>query len=155
MYDVILFLHVASVLGYFLVHGAFASVSFALNRETEPRRLKALESVFDLTGPWSLGSALVMVVTGLVLMVMGNWWRDGWAWLSLLIFIVIGVVMILFGGVQIGFRFEREERPAEGERWYTVVEWGLRLGSRIPLLLTVTGMTALVLILWLMMFKPF
>jgi uncharacterized membrane protein len=155
MYDAILFLHVASALGYFLVHGAFASVSFALNRETEPRRLKALESVFDLVGPWSLGSLLVMTVSGIALMVMGNWWRDGWAWLALLILVVIGVVMVLFGGVQIGFRFEREERPAKGERWYTIVELGLRMESRIPLVLTVTGLTALGLILWLMMFKPF
>ena len=155
MYDVILFLHVASALGYFLAHGAFASVSFALNREAEPRRLKALESVLDLSGPWSIGSLLVMLVTGLALMVIGNWWRDVWPWLALVILFAIGVVMILFGGVLLGSRFGTEETPAEGERWYRTVQWGLRLGSRTPLFLTVTGLTALVLILWLMMFKPF
>ena len=155
MYDLILFLHVASALGYFLVHGAFASVSFALNRETEPRRIEALESAMDRAGPWSLGSLLTIVASGIALMVMGNWWRDGWTWLSLLILIVIGVVMVLFGGVHLGLRLGTEEMPAEGERWFRTVQWGLRLGSRTPLFLTVTGLTALGLILWLMMFKPF
>ena len=155
MYDAILFLHVASALGYFLVHGAFASVSFALNRETEPRRIEALESAMDRAGPWSLGSLLTIVASGIALMVMGNWWRDGWTWLSLLILIVIGVVMVLFGGVHLGLRLGTEEMPAEGERWYRTVQWGLRLGNRIPMFLAVTGLTALGLILWLMMFKPF
>jgi len=155
MYDVILFLHVASVVGYFLVHGAFASVTFALNRESQPERLQALENILDSTGPWSLGSVLVTVVSGIVLMVMGNWWRDAWPWLSLLILIVIGGVMVIFGGIFLGLRLGTEEMPAKGERWYRTVQWGLRLGSRTPLFLTATGLAALVLILWLMMFKPF
>jgi MFS superfamily sulfate permease-like transporter len=155
MYDAILFLHVASALGYFLFHGAFASVTFALNRESQPERLKALESVMDLSGPWSLRSVLVTVLSGVVLMVMGDWWRDAWPWLSLLILIAIGVLMVIFGGVFLGWRLGTEEMPAEGERWYRTVQWGLRIGSRTPLFLTFTGLTALVLILWLMMFKPF
>lgn len=155
MYDLILFLHVASALGYFLVHGAFASVSFALNRETEPQRIEALESAMDRAGPWSLGSLLTIVASGIALMVMGNWWRDGWTWLSLLILIVIGVVMVLFGGVHLGLRLGTEEMPAEGKRWDRTVQSGLRLGNRIPMFLAITGLIALGLILWLMMFKPF
>jgi TRAP-type C4-dicarboxylate transport system permease small subunit len=155
MYDAILFVHVASTLGYFLAHGVFASVTFALNRENHSERLEALERVMDRAGPWSLGSLLVIVVSGIVLMVMGNWWQDAWTWLSLLILTVVGIVMVLFGGVHLGLGLGTEEMPAEGERWYRTVQWGLRLGTRIPMLLTITGLTALSLILWLMMFKPF
>ncbi len=154
-YQIILYLHVASALSYFLFHGAFASVTFALNRESQPERLKALAGFRDQAGPWSLGGALLMVLSGIVLMVMGNWWRDAWPWLAMLILIAVGVVMVIFGGVFLGSRLGTEEMPAEGERWYRMVQWGLRLGSRTPLFLTVTGLTALGLILWLMMFKPF
>ena len=154
-YQIILYLHVASALSYFLFHGAFASVTFALNRESQPERLEALESIMDSSGPWSLGSVLVTIASGVVLMVMGNWWRDAWPWLSLLILIAIGVVMVIFGSIFLAWRLGTEEMPVEGERWYRTVQWGLRMGSRTPLFLTVTGMTALGLILWLMMFKPF
>lgn len=74
-YQIILYLHVASVAGYFLFHGAFASVTSALNRESEPERLEAMDGIMNSSGPWSVGSALVTVVSGVVLMVMGNWWR--------------------------------------------------------------------------------
>ena len=155
MYDAILFLHVASAMGYFLFHGVFASVTFILKREEHPERLAALEGMFDTTGPWSLGSLLVVVASGIVLMVMGNWWRDGWTWLSLAILLVIGVVMVIFGGIFLGWRLGTEEMPEEGERWYRTAQWGLRLGFRTPMLLAVTGVGSLGLILWLMMFKPF
>ena len=155
MYDALLYLHVATAMGYFLFHGVFASVTFILKREERPERIAALEGMFDLTGRWSLGSLGVVIASGIVVMVMGNWWRDGWAWLSMAILAILAVVMVIFGGIFVGLRLGTEEMPEEGERWYRTVQWGLRLGLRTPMLLAVTGIGGLSLILWLMMFKPF
>jgi len=49
-------------------------------------------------------------------MVIGNWWRDAWPRLSLLILIAIGVVMVIFGGIFLGWRLGADEMPVEGER---------------------------------------
>ena len=41
-YQIVVFLHVVSVLGYLLAHGVSAAVSFALQKERDINRVRAL-----------------------------------------------------------------------------------------------------------------
>lgn len=161
MYEALLFLHVLSAFSYFLLHGAVASVSYALERETDPNRKAVFDSVLNLTYRWSPYSLLVLLLTGVVLSFMGRYWTAGWVWGSLAILILTGVLMFIVGGIHLSLRFLRDEReypsdlPAEGERGYSLVVLVRRLGGRVPALLTASGVLAMGFILWFMMFKPF
>jgi hypothetical protein len=161
IYDALLFLHVLSAFSYFLLHGAIASVSFGLERETSSERKAVFDSVLNLTYRWSPISLLILLLTGIVLSFMGRYWSDGWVWGSLGILVLVGILMFIVGGIHLGLKFAGArtefptDLPGEGERGYTLVIFVRRLGTRVPKLLTLTGVLALGVILWFMMFKPF
>lgn len=161
MYEALLFFHVLSAFAYFLLHGAVASVSYALERETNPNRKAVFDSVLNLTYRWSPFSLLALLLTGVVLSFMGRYWTDGWVWSSLGILVLTGILMFIVGGIHLSLRFMSDETeypsdlPAEGQRGYSLVVLVRRLGSRVPTLLTAAGVLAMGFILWFMMFKPF
>ena len=97
LYQLIVFLHVISAFAFLLSHGAAASVAFALKRERDPQKIRALLNLSMASYPlmgWSLVSTIVFgIIAGFQL----NWWRFGWIWTSIVLLVVIVVFMGLFG----------------------------------------------------------
>jgi len=163
MYDFLLFVHVGSVMVYFLFHGAIASVTFALKRETSDGQRQALSSVLDRAYRVAPLALLTLVLSGILLGLLGRWWSDGWIWVSILALVVLAVFMFVVGGLYFDRRFEAvDDRPwaqqaQEGTATHRLVHHPLmdRHHAKIPLLLTASGVTVMGVILWLMMFKPF
>ncbi len=162
MYDVVVFLHVVGVFGFLLAHGVSVAMAFALQRE---RKLERIHAVLDLSSG-SFGvmtvSLLLLLITGIIAGIMGNWWGRGWIWLSLGLLVAIWMIMGFFGsrhyaGIRkaTGFPYLEygKQRPA-GEPASPEAMAELLARPR-PMLLAVTGVGGLVIILWLMMFKPF
>ena len=163
MYKLLLFLHVLSVLIYFLLHGAVASVTFVLKRQEHPQGAEALENILDLVYRGAYLSVGTTIVSGIVLGIMGRWWQTGWIWISLGLLALIWIVMLLLGSPYVSRQFQRvyrSEAPAsptpEAAPPSTPQETtpGL-LEENIPMVLTLIGVAGMAVILWLMMFKPF
>jgi hypothetical protein len=93
MYAFVVFLHMMSVLGFLLAHGASAAVMFRMKAEREPARIGALLDLSQTVGGAMAVTALALFLTGLALGFMGSWWGRGWIWASLLLFLAISVVM--------------------------------------------------------------
>jgi MFS family permease len=162
MYRWIVFLHIVGLVGFLLSHGASVSMAFALRRE---RKLERIHALLDLSGSSfgaMSGSLLLLLISGIIAGFMGNWWSYGWIWLSLGLLIALWLVMGIFGS-----RHYTEIRKATG---FEYMEYGKRrpagepaspeemealLSRPRPVLLAVTGIGGVVVILWLMMFKPF
>lgn len=156
----LVFLHILAVFGFLVAHGVSASVFFALKKERNMDRICLLLQL-------SSGSALIMVISLLILLIsgiiaafLGHWWRYGWIWLSLLLFIAIYVGMALLGtrilneirmGVGLPSAYGQPPRP---ERFNTE-ELNARLEQIHPYYLALIGYGGLAVITWLMMFKPF
>jgi hypothetical protein len=161
IYDALLFLHLLSAFAYFLMHGAVASVAFGLKRETESVRREAFDPVLNLTYRWAPISLISLLLSGLLLSFMGRRWAEGWVWGSLGVLVAIGILMFVFGKIYFYLRFASDEAefpsalPEKGDRLYPLVVMVRRLGTSVPMLLTVTGMLSMAIILWFMMFKPF
>ena len=75
---------------------------------------------------------------------MGSWWGSAWIWVALVLFVAIGLVMNLYGGRTID-RIADTRDDAEMERL---------LARFRPGFLAITGTGGLLLILYLMLFKP-
>lgn len=162
MYNLIVFLHVVALFGFLLAHGISVIMAFALRRERKLERIHALLELSSAAGGMMIGSLLLLLISGIVAAFMGNWWGYGWIWLSLGLLVAIWMVMGFFGAryyaairKATGFEYlERGKRHPAGEP-ASAEEMAALLSRTRPVLLAVTGIGGLLIILWLMMFKPF
>ena len=158
----IVFLHVVGVLLFVLAHGVSVAVLLKMRTERNP---VALRSLLDLSRT-SLGAAgigfVLWFVGGVVAGFSGNWWTSGkyWIWVSLGIAIVITGLMTPMGR----FYFNRVRTalgvdPKTGQLDPTVQVDGTTLEAAIssgqPTFLAARGIIGLVVLLYLMVAKPF
>jgi len=158
----IVFLHVLGAFMFVAGHGVSMFVVFQVRREADRTKLAAL---LDLSG-WSLAVAgvglLVLFVSGILAGIVLNSWGALWLWVALVLFIVIALVMTPVGGtylrnlrVAIGQR-PRNAKPGDPDPVpVTDAELATMRASRAPELLLLLGGGGFMVILWLMMFKPF
>lgn len=157
-----LFFHLAGVLGLLLSHGTSVAVAFRLRKERDPARIKVL---LELSYFWVGIVHLFMfavIVTGVVMGFLGRWWGAWWLWASIGVLVGLWVAMSI-----LGTRFyDRLRRGVGADPFYgakkaapsapvSQEELEALLSSPRPVLLAVLGIGGLLLILWLMMFKPF
>jgi len=165
MYNWIVFTHVVAVLSFLLAHGVATVVTFTVRGEREVERIRALLDLSRATRGLATVSMLVMLAAGIIAGFMGNWWGRGWVWASLGLLVVIGMTMSLIGSRSFNrirqlvqpemtpSRMKQKSQPSP------VVSADQQLADVLaathPALLTIIGGGGLVVILWLMMFKPF
>jgi hypothetical protein len=157
----IVFLHIAGAFGLLLAHGASAAAAFALARERNIERVKVLLELSSNSLGIMYLSSLVLLLSGISAGFMIKAWGHGWIWTSLILLVVIYAVM---GGM--GSRIYGQVRKAVGLPYRgpggkqpsapaSAEEIDRLLSKGKPMLLTVIGFGGLLLILWLMLFKPF
>ena len=142
MYQWIVFIHIASVMGLLLVHPV--TIAFHLKEERNDTRIRELLEVSEAASTLRWVFFGLTVASGIVLGFMGSWWGTAWIWAALVIFVAIGLVMNLYGGRTID-RISDTRDDVEMERLLTRFRPGI---------LAVTGTGGLLLILYLMLFKP-
>jgi len=155
--------HIAAVVLFAAGHGVSMVVVFRVRHETEPSRMLALLDV----SAWSLGLAgigmLAVLVTGIVDGVVRGSFGQAWIWLSLVLFVVVGGLMTPIAGA-----YASGLREALGQRTRRLKQAdpdpvplapeaiaALATRSRAPEQTALVGIGGLVILLWLMTFKPF
>jgi len=159
----IIFLHVLSALTFFLAHGASVAMAFKLRKERELERIRAMLDLSASTVNAMLISLLIMGLTGLVLPFILKLWNRGWVWIS--------IVLMVLVVVQMGFMSEKrykhlrklvglpymqgsKELPAEEPASLEDVQAFIQKKLKVVELIMV-GYVIPMIVLWLMMFKPF
>jgi hypothetical protein len=162
MYHWIVFLHIAGIFGFLLAHGSSAAMAFALRRERNPERIRAL---LDLSGSMMSVfylSLLVLLAAGIVSGFMGHWWGRGWIWLSLGLLVGMMVGMWFLGSTHyhqvrkaVGLQYMESGKPREPVEPATPEALSALLARGQPVLLAVIGYGGALVIAGLMWFKPF
>lgn len=155
----------AHILGAFIFtagHGVSIAVAFAVRRTTDQARLRAL---LDLSaGSLNLAGVgfLILLVAGIVAGIGGGWFSRGWIWASLIVFILVTAVMTPLGARwfndirrQVGARTGDRTTASASPMPLLPDDLDHVLASRRPEQLAVIGGAGFVVILWLMVFKPF
>ncbi len=162
LYNWIVYIHVAGALGFVMAHGVSASVAFALRRERSLERVRALLELSANSYGLMYFALLVILVSGVITAFLGGFWSRGWIWASLGLLIAISAVMGMLGG-----RYYGEARKAAGLPYHERGQAFPALPTRSPeaveacltkanpVLLAAIGFGGLLVIVWLMMFKPF
>ncbi|MCC7354542.1 MAG: hypothetical protein IT330_12410 [Anaerolineae bacterium] len=162
MYRWLIFLHVLGAFGFLLAHGSSAGASFRLRSERSVERIRAFIELSTASQGVAYGSLGLLLLSGILTGFIGRWWGKGWIWAALVLFVMMGTAMSFLGREHhnrirkvvglpyyIGSKEQPPLPPASAE------EIGATLALGRPMLLTVIGFGGLVIILWLMMFKPF
>lgn len=162
LYNWIVFLHVAGAFAFVLAHGVSAGVALKLRQEREVPRVQTLLDLSQMATMGMYVGLVILLVGGITAAFMAGLWGRGWVWTA----IVLLVVMIAFMYARAS-RYYGEVRRAAGLEWYipgkgsgsagspNTGDLGRLLGSSRPLELAVVGAIGLLVIIWLMVMKPF
>jgi hypothetical protein len=148
------FLHVLAVLGFVLFHGVSIVVAIRLRKERDRARIAEL---LQFSGSAVLGmyvSLGALIVFGVVAGFAGKWWGYWWIWLSLAILVLTiaemsAVARPYYQQLKDAIQLRPSGVPRKSDE-----ELDLLLRSRLALFNAVWGIGALLLITWLMIWKP-
>lgn len=157
MYQVLVFLHILGVVGFLMAHGVSVFVAFRVQGEKDIHAIRALLGLSASAVMSSTFSLLVLLIGGVGAGFVGNWWSFGWIWVSLGVFVAVWILMSAFTGP--AFRRARLAVGFTGPRTIdeSVISESLpqRLAELRPWLPTLIGGIGLLIIVWLMVLKPF
>jgi cytochrome c-type biogenesis protein CcmH/NrfG len=161
MYGIVVLLHVLGAFAFVLAHGISILASFRLRSERDRARQAQLLELSGLgVGLMYIGLA-VMLVAGIAAGFLGDHWGRAWIWAALGLLVVVIAVMYAVatpfygrmraaagvpGSEQMAARLKPPASPADLEALAT---------SNRPMLLAAVGGIGLVIIIWLMLAKPF
>lgn len=155
------YLHVFGAFVFAAAHGVSAVAAFRIRSTREPSRIRALLDVSQAgIGLMYIGLALLLV-GGIAAGVAGDHFSRGWIWASLGLLVVVMVLMyILATPFYKQFRMAvgadaRDVDPASPTAPVATAEIEALAASSRPMTLAVVGLVGFVIILWLMLFKPF
>ena len=158
MYNWIVFLHVAVIFIFLVQHAAEIIVTFKLREQKEPEGVFATYAFMPNNNSRNLRITYsLIIVTGAVAGFMVPWWRQGWMWSALGVLIVIWAVMSRIGSqylYAVDAITDRALKHGDDESALDKFRSELK-ARREPEIMTVTSVIGMLIILWLMMFKPF
>ena len=148
------FLHVVSVLAFVSLHGASMVVLFRLRKERDRRRIEDLISFSGTTVTPTYVSLGALLVTGIVTGIQGHWFGDWWIWAAIAVLVVTSGLM-----GTLARPYFRKVSEACGVRPTGVPrksdeELNQILRGPVFHLVYGTGFAGLLVILYLMIFKP-
>jgi hypothetical protein len=152
-YRWLIFFHVGAAFAFLLAHGASAAVIFRLRRERDPGRVRTLVELSGATTVPGYIALLVLLVAGIWAGIDHGIWTSGrlWIWASVVVLIVIIAAMYaLIARHMYPLREQLAKDPPPGPD-----ELDRALSNAQPIWGAWTGIAGLVILLWLMMFRPF
>jgi len=157
----LILLHVAGGFTFALAHGVSAFTALKLRGERDPVRVTALLDLSKFSLPVSDLAILVILASGIAAGFVGGYWDRLWIWVS------IGVLVFLFIFMSVrGVQHNDAIRHALGEAGFydnkktptpqaDSAELARLLDSPRAIELAAVGGIGLLVLLWLMVVKPF
>jgi hypothetical protein len=155
------YLHVLGAFTFAAAHGASAIAAFRIRSTRDPSTIRTLLDLSSIAIGVMYVGLLMLLIGGIVAGVVGGHFGRGWIWasLGLLVLVIIGMYML-------ATPFYKRVREAVGTGPggqplpdapppATDAELAALAGNSRPMLLTLVGLVGFVVILWLMLFKPF
>jgi uncharacterized membrane protein len=156
------FLHVVGAFLFVAGHGVSMTVAFRLRNESDGNRMLAL---LDLSG-WSLNvtlvGLLVILISGIVSGIGGGYFGQAWIWIAIVLLVVIAVTMTPTAGAQLSRIRRALGQRTQGMKPDDPDPVPLPMGevmalthAKGPEMAAAIGGIGFLVILWLMIFKPF
>jgi hypothetical protein len=148
------FVHLAGVFLFLLAHGASVSALFRLRKERDREKIRQLIQFSGSTIRLFYVSLLVLVIGGVAAGLQGHWFKYQWIWEAIGVLVVVSVAMVVIARPYYRKIAEATELRPSGVPRVSDEDLAARLASPTPMVVAVVGFVGLLVILWLMIFKP-
>ncbi|RPI94939.1 MAG: hypothetical protein EHM40_04805 [Chloroflexi bacterium] len=158
----LIFIHIVGAITFFLAHGTSIAMAFQIRRETDFARIRALLDLSMSTVVVMFIAFMVMGISGLIMPFILKIWNRGWIWTSIILMIVVFFYMVFMNEkrykhlrriVGLPYMIGGKTFPAEEPASQVEVEAHIRKLNVNELVIIGYGIPMIVL--WLMVFKPF
>jgi plastocyanin len=154
MYQWWRFVHVAAVIAFLTAHGVSMSVLFRLRRERDPQRVVGLlELSASSVTPFYVALGAV-VASGTVAGFLRDWWSQGWIWAAIVVLLLTSVAMLALARPYYRRVGLIARAMASGSEAVTPDQFDSILRARQPVWVAGIGFIGVLVILYMMMFKP-
>ena len=158
-YPWVVFVHVIGAFGFAVSHGVSAAVALRLRHERAVERVRALLELSQLATGAMYVALLVLLIGGIAAAFIAGLWGRGWIWTAIAALILVTAFMYVrasryYGELRGSVGLPNYQRP-DAPIGVDEVEMARLLASPRAMELAGVGTAALLLILWLMFFKPF
>jgi hypothetical protein len=162
LYPWLVFAHIGGAFLFVMAHGVSAVTAFRLRAERDAGRITAL---LDLSGQ-SLGmmyvGLLVLLVGGIAAALYRNWFSQAWPWVAIAVLVLVLIAMYAmatryYAGVRqgLGLPSMNDKKGASPPPPRPIEEVVELLDTRRPEQIAAVGFGGLLILLWLMILKPF
>jgi hypothetical protein len=148
------FIHLAGVFGFLLAHGVSVSALFRLRKEHDREKIREIIQLSGSTIRLFYGSLLVLVIGGVGAGLQAHWFKQKWIWEAIGVLVVVTVAMIVVARPYYRRIAEATELRPSGVPRVSDEDLTTRLHSKTPTIVALLGFGGLLVILWLMIFKP-
>ena len=162
LYPWVVLVHVVAAFTFALAHGVSAGVALKLRGERELPRVQALLDLSQVATGGMYGSIVVLLIAGIAAAFIAGLWGKGWIWAAIVLLVLLFAAMYARASTWFG-----QVRRAAGQPYFVMGKGAkppeqpdpamlatLTASSR-PMEIAAIGYVGLVLILWLMVMKPF
>ena len=161
-YQWIVYLHIFGVFVFLIAHGVSSGVGFRLAKERNRDRVAALLDFSASSYRVMLLGFWWILITGLVLGYLGDWFGARWFWAAIVTLIVLSGLMTPLAAIPynrvraiLGLRAPLRRRRARVAANGGTGDLAEALAKISPFPSAIVGILGLGILLWLMIFKPF
>ena len=161
-YPWVVFIHVAAAFLFVMGHGASMWTSDQIRRERDPARIRALLELSSRSLGLVYGSLGTLLIAGIAAGVIGGHFGRGWIWAAIVVLVAVIVLMYALASSYyarvrqaVGMRTYGMPKDAPDPTPVSAEELALLVDTRRPDVIGLVGVIGLLILLWLMVFKPF
>jgi len=158
----LIFLHTLSAITFFLAHGTSMAMAFQIRKETDFARIRALLDLSESTLITAFIAFLVMGLSGLIMPFLLKLWGKGWIWVSIILIFAVFLQMVFMNEKRykilrklVGLPYRQGNKILDAEAPATPAEVQAHIQKMNPNELVIVGYVIPMIVLWLMVFKPF
>jgi MFS family permease len=161
-YPWVVLIHVAAAFFFVMGHGASMWASYQIRPERDPERIKALLEMSGRSLGMVYGGLGALLLAGIVAGIMGGHFGRAWIWAAIAVLVAIIVLMYALASSYyakvreaVGMRSMRTPKDAPDPTPVSPAELAALLDTRRPDTIGLVGVVGLLVLVWLMIVKPF
>jgi MFS family permease len=160
MYSWWVYLHILGAFAFAFGHGASALAAFRIRATRDPAQVRTLLDVSSMALGVTYVGLLLLLVGGIAAGIVGDHFGRGWIWAALVILVLIMVAMYalatpFYGQLRVAAGARAKEPKVDPNPTVSQADIDTLAGSNRPTVLLAIGAIGFLVILWLMVLKPF